>query len=142
MKILGPFIVFALAVLAFWSRSRSTREPYEGLKVGLNELGRGVYTKKAQKKGSVVEVCPLILRDVGGDTSFADYVFGYDEEHESIPLGYCALYNHNQDPNVEADTDANSNTVVMKALRDIAPGEQLFMKYENGYFDERGKTMM
>ena len=77
-----------------------------------------------------------------GDTSFADYVFGYDSEHESIPLGYCALYNHSQDPNVEAETDTNANTVVMKALRDIAPGEQLFMKYEDGYFDERGKVMV
>lgn len=129
-----------LLVAALWAR-RDRREPYEGLEVGTNEFGRGVYTKKAQKKGDVVEACPLILREVGDDTSFSEYVFGYDDERESLPLGWCGLYNHSNTPNVEAETDTNSNTVNMKALRDIAPGEQLFMKYEDGYFEQRGKVM-
>lgn len=140
--VVAAIVVLALALAAIGARALATREAYEGLRVGLSELGRGVYTKKARKKGDVVEVCPLILRKTedGGD-GFDDYVFGYDDEHDSVPLGYCALYNHSETPNVEAETDTNSNVVRMLALRDIRPKEQLFMKYENDYFKQRGKIM-
>ena len=129
-------LLFSLAVFALYPG----KEKYEGLRVGKSKTGRGVFTKKAFAKGKIVEKCPLILRDSSVHDELGTYVFGFDDETDSIPLGYCALYNHSNDPNVEAEMDEEGMVVKMRALKNIKPGDQLLMKYEDGFFDERGEV--
>jgi SET domain-containing protein len=96
---------------------------------------RGLLASQEIKKGSVIETCPTIIykknTPVIEQTVFDHYVFDWDENHEAMALGYGALYNHSETPNVEFDFDTEKKTIIFAALRDIAKGEELMINYDS-----------
>ena len=57
-----------------------------------------------------------------------------DSPITTMVLGYGAMYNHSDDPNIEAWQNLNDNTMSFVALKDIEPGEELCHYYPNWVF--------
>lgn len=55
------------------------------------------------------------------------YVFNWGESSTALALGFGSLYNHSFTPN--ATTLETADELVITALRDIDPGEEIFINY-------------
>ena len=93
--------------------------------------GRGVFAVDTIGAGEEIERCPMLIAD--GEQGAAlergaeGYVFRWGETATALALGYGSLYNHSYDPN--ATTLETSDELVITAVRDIAPGEEIFINY-------------
>lgn len=101
------------------------------------EYGRGIVADRSFEEGEVIMTCPIIRLSRGDwhfvqNTTLASYVFSSENEFSGdcfLALGYGSLLNHDDDPNVDYDTDENKLIITLKALRDIKKNEQLFINY-------------
>lgn len=98
--------------------------------------GRGVFTTEAIPAGTLLEVCPVIVMPPSDlklvhQTFLHDYYFlwGEEQDHCALALGYGSLYNHSEAPSVECVPDYDSETMDYVAMRDIAAGEELTINY-------------
>lgn len=101
-----------------------------------NGKGRGVFARRAFRKGELIEIAPVI--PVGADAVPAGeapdgYLLDWDpdtkgQEHAMV-LGYVMLYNHSDKPNLDLESDMNKMTVTVRAARDIRTGEELCWNY-------------
>lgn len=102
--------------------------------------GRGVFTKDPIAVGSLLERCPMMYLEPG-DTpeggTLMDYVFD-GGEGSWLALGLTSLVNHAEEPNAEVETDEEQQVIRLRAIRDIAAGEELFIHYGESYFVDRG----
>lgn len=102
--------------------------------------GRGVFTKDPIAAGSLLERCPMMYLEPG-DTpeggTLMDYVFD-GGEGSWLALGLTSLVNHAEEPNAEVETDEEQQVIRLRAIRDIAAGEELFIHYGESYFVDRG----
>ena len=104
--------------------------------------GRGVFAARRFDPGETIEVCPVIVlseadaRTLDG-TSLYDYYFGWgkDGKAAAIGLGYGSLYNHSFAPNAVHRKNAADNTITIVAIGSIAPGEEIFIRYDTGSSD-------
>ncbi len=114
---------------------------------GLSEVhGNGVFAAGAISAGDVIEVCPVLLFPKSQlaavrQTMLDDYYFdwGDDDSWYALALGYGSLYNHAYEPNADYGMDFENETIDFYALRDIAPGEEIFVNY-NGAPGNRTKV--
>ena len=69
--------------------------------------GRGVFARRAIKKGEVIEKVPVILipKETVVGNAFGKvldkYVFWWNNKTLAISLGYGSMYNHSFTPNAE-----------------------------------------
>ena len=96
------------------------------------DAGRGVFTLDKVKKGALVERSDVI--ELGVVPSFmSNYHFHdpFDTNTSLIALGTGSLYNHaGNRSNVGYDvTNEVNKKIEFRALRDIQPGEELFIDY-------------
>ena len=102
--------------------------------------GRGVVATKAIVAGEIVErspVLPLALKD-SECPGLNDYSMAWGEANEAcepgteccVGLGYLMLYNHSPAPNITIVRHFEDNEMSMRALRDIAAGEELAYDYD------------
>ncbi|GHE64271.1 SET domain-containing protein-lysine N-methyltransferase [Streptomyces capitiformicae] len=112
-----------------------------GLEIRDTAHGRGVFATCAFRVGDVVERCPVVLVPPA-ELVFVPHVralayswFHWVQPHwekggGAICLGYGALYNSCDEPNLSWDSAADEERVIVfTALRDIEPGEELTYKY-------------
>jgi len=92
--------------------------------------GRGVFAKKAIKKGAIIERVPLLIVtwDEMADSELADYAFVYSPTKVAIALGYGSLYNHSYSPNARYD-DEGKKAKVFSAIANIKAGEEITVNY-------------
>lgn len=93
------------------------------------------------KKGSTIEVVPLLLMsmkefDLIKQTKLYYYFFEYTNNHFAIALGYGSLYNHSYDPNARYLYSYKNKQLIIKAIKDIKKGEEIFFNY-NYYPDDK-----
>lgn len=107
-------------------------------------MGRGVFTSKAIEAGTVVEVSPVVVmgaeeRKLLDQTLLHDYIFEWGEEKDQccMALGYAAVYNHSYTSNCEYEMDYENASISIKAARDIAAGEELFINYNGDWNDAK-----
>lgn len=107
-------------------------------------MGRGVFTSQEIKAGTVVELSPVIVmtgeeRKLLDQTLLHDYIFEWGEEKEQccMALGYAAVYNHCYSSNCEYEMDYHDASISIKAVRDIAAGEELFINYNGDWNDSK-----
>jgi SET domain-containing protein len=99
-------------------------------------MGRGVFAGRAYRKNEVIEVCPVIripshaADSLGGGLEYYAYLWGEAGDELAVALGYGSLYNHSSKPNAKFTTRIKRNEIVFRAVRDIAPGEQIFIDYQ------------
>ena len=58
------------------------------------------------------------------------YFFQWTEKTVAISLGYGSMYNHSYDPNGTFDFNYRGRTMVYKARRPIAKGEEITINYQ------------
>ena len=104
--------------------------------------GRGVFALRRFVASEVIEICPTIPLSESDarkldDTRLYDYYFGWGRNgrQAAIVLGYGSLYNHSSTPNAEHRKNAVDDTMTVTALREIMPGEEIFIRYETGRAD-------
>ena len=116
---------------------------HEALYIASSEgKGRGVFTTEKINEGIVIEIAPVIVmehsdRKLLDQTLLHDYIFEWGENKEqcAMALGWVPVYNHSYNSNCEYEMDFDELTISIKTMRDIEPGEELFINY-NGDWDD------
>ncbi len=97
--------------------------------------GRGVFATADIKKGEVIETIPLILMEKEEfkeikKTKLYYYYFEYSDKNPfAIALGYGSLYNHSYTPNSRYLYDYKNDLLIVKAIKDIKKGDEIFFNY-------------
>jgi len=101
--------------------------------------GRGVFAARRFAPDEIIEVCPVIALSEADarkldDTRVYDYYFGWGEDGKraAIVLGYGSIYNHSLTPNAAHRKNFGNDTMSVIAVREIAVGEEIFIRYETG----------
>jgi SET domain-containing protein len=99
--------------------------------------GRGVFATRDLADGEEVEQCPVIVvpaeeaEDVCA-TALGSYAYGWDDGAIAIALGFGSLYNHSTDPNATYEEGDDGKSLVIRADRPIAAGQEIFIDYTGG----------
>lgn len=108
------------------------------------DKGRGVFTRKKIKPETVIEISPVIVmsnneRKLIDQTLLHDYIFvwGDNEDQCCMALGYIPVYNHSYQSNCEYFMDYDDNTMFIKTVRAIRPGEELTINYNGTWNNEK-----
>src|SRR5687768_436088 len=106
------------------------------------ELGRGVFTSVEITAGTIIETSPVVVmskddRVLLDKTPLHDYIFEWGDRKDQccMALGYIAVYNHSYRSNCEYEMDFDTNTISIKTVRRVLPGEQLFINYNGNWND-------
>lgn len=98
--------------------------------------GRGMFAKIRIKAGKVIETAPLIFikreRDLTDDSIVRRYDLRLEGENSAIMLGYGSIYNHSDYNN--AIWYYQGDLLFVEAVRDINPGEEVFVNYGPTYW--------
>lgn len=107
--------------------------------------GRGVFARRALRKGEVIEISPVITMDKNSVPDNGDPPDGYALEWDletkrqeyCMPLGYVMMYNHSSKPNIALSCDYNKLEIHVVTLRPVKKGEELRWDYNcEVWFDE------
>jgi SET domain-containing protein len=95
--------------------------------------GRGVFAAVPIAAGDIVEECPVLRfpaaqREHIGETLIDEYYFEWDGDG-AIALGLGSLYNHSDTPVAEYIKDTVGDVLVVRALSDIAVGDEITFHY-------------
>ncbi len=107
------------------------------------DKGRGVFTREKIPPRKVIETSSVLVmnemaRPLLDQTALHDYIFnwGVEEGYCCVAWGYISLYNHSYESNCEYFMDYDTQTISIKAVRTIMPGEELTINY-NGDWDDK-----
>jgi SET domain-containing protein len=100
--------------------------------------GRGVVATRPFQAGETIERPPVLVipareAPLIRDTRLAHYYFewGDDCKQAAIALGNGSLYNHSYTPNARYEFREPEECLEFIALRDIGPGEEITINYNN-----------
>ena len=98
--------------------------------------GRGLVATEVIPLRCEIVTCPVIVyddTDAGriSKTRLGDYNFRFGERQNRacIILGVISLCNHADEPNAEIVCNEEALTVTLVAVRAIAPGEEICIRY-------------
>ena len=119
----------------------------EGIYVATTKkMGRGVFTSSAIAEGTLIELSPAIIMSAADrvhldKTLLHDYIFewGKNKDQCAMALGLISVYNHSYKANCNYGMYFKKNANSIIAIRDIMPGEELFINY-NGTWDDEKKV--
>ena len=119
----------------------------EGIYVATTKkMGRGVFTSSAIAEGTLIELSPAIIMSAADrvhldKTLLHDYIFewGKNKDQCAMALGLISVYNHSYTANCNYGMYFKKNAISIIAIRDIMPGEELFINY-NGTWDDEKKV--
>lgn len=95
--------------------------------------GRGVFATANIRRGEVIEASPALMvpvKDINRlESSFLrHYMFQTDDgKHYVVGMGYVAIANHADEPN--AEFDVTTDVVIVRAIKNIAPGKEVTVDY-------------
>jgi uncharacterized protein len=113
------------------------------LYIGISgKRGRGVFTKKAIRANTVIEISPVIAMSKEDrlhldKTLLHDYIFEWGQQKDKccMALGFVPMYNHSYKSNCEYFMDFDDDIISIKTVKDIRKGEELTINY-NGEFND------
>lgn len=133
--------MIALLIILYHIYTKFTYCPnIYSIKIGKSSLGdRGVISTKSFKKDDIIEECPIIYdkADIIRKGILTDYLFNGGDGDDVLALGYCSMYNHSDDNNASWTFDKINKKMTITTLRDIVPGEEIFINYGPAYWDTR-----
>lgn len=111
-----------------------------------NIHNRGIFANEYIKKGDIIEEVPLIsyvsIKDIN-KTILKDYVISMpkqlnkgDTQNCSVMLGFGSIYNHSDTNNAEWKF-INDQKMIVKAIKDIYPNQEIFVNYGKNYWGKR-----
>ena len=105
-------------------------------------MGKGVFTRQKIPANTVLEISPVIVmssedRLLLDKTLLHDYIFewGKSKDQCCMALGLVPIYNHSYKSNCEYFMDYEDDTIMIKTVRAIRKGEELYINY-NGDWDD------
>ena len=108
------------------------------------KMGVGVFTAEEIAPKTVIEISPVIVmghedRKLLDQTLLHDYIFewGGDKNQCCVALGYISVYNHAYFANCEYEMDYENEIIIIKTMRTIASGEELFINYNGNWNDQK-----
>jgi len=103
---------------------------------GKEKGGRGVYTTKNIKAGTVIEISPVLVftrteRKVIEETKLHHYIFewGKSTKLAALGMGYVSMYNHDYNANCDYDMDYENELITITVVKDVKKGAELFINY-------------
>lgn len=106
--------------------------------------GRGVFTDTFIPADTIVEVAPVIVMPAKDrvhldKTLLHDYIFEWGERKDqcAMALGMIPIYNHSYTSNCEYFMDYTEETIMLKTVKSILPGEELTINYNGDADDEK-----
>ncbi len=92
-----------------------------------------MFATKAFACGELIEVCPVIVipadqRPDIDKTALYSYYYGWGDD-AALAQGLGSFYNHSYMPNAVYDKDITNSNVVIRAIQDIAAGEEITVNY-------------
>lgn len=111
--------------------------------------GRGVFARELIREGELIEACPIVTMHDEHDrhrlrkTGLVNYYFlwGAKRNLTAICLGWGSIYNHSFSPNARYEKHIEDERMDFYALRDIQPGEEIFVNYNGVPTDTRRLTI-
>lgn len=102
--------------------------------------GNGVFARSVLRKGSQIEVCPVIFMPIKEFeqikiTKLFYYFYEYSNKEFAIVLGYGSVYNHSYTPNAQYKFNYLRRVMEVKAIKPIQKDEEIFINY-NYYHDD------
>lgn len=101
--------------------------------------GRGIFTATAIPKGSLIEICPVVVLPPEELALFQHsklyehfFLWGEEQDRPALGLGFASLYNHSERPNTEFLFSYLDQTIEYYALRPIQAGEEITVDYHAG----------
>jgi SET domain-containing protein len=99
--------------------------------------GLGVFACTRIAEDEVVECCPVLVldaddADVVSAGSLSGHVYDWGDGQAAIALGCGSLYNHDADPSAEYEIGDDAASLVVRARRAIAEGEEITIDYTGG----------
>ena len=98
--------------------------------------GRGLVAIEAIAQGTAIVTCPVVVYDDAdagriSKTRLGEYNFRFGERQNRscIVLGVISLCNHAEDPNAEIVCHEAEQSVTLVAIREIAEGEEICIRY-------------
>jgi SET domain-containing protein len=98
--------------------------------------GRGVFTAEDLPADALLEICPAIILppeelSTIHQTHLHDYYFlwGEEQDHCAIALGFGSLYNHSYAPNARYLIDYEKQSIDFYSLVPIAAGSEILVNY-------------
>jgi len=111
------------------------------------QFGHGVFATQYIPADTTLEECHhLRIREEDCSGIMNDYVYNLlpecdDSEEESeycsLPLGWGCIFNHADDHNTEYWHDTERDLIVFHTIKDVSPGEQLFINYGKDWWETR-----
>lgn len=114
--------------------------------------GRGVFAIEDISPGDIVERAPLVVMgfrmNYHKDPAIWDYMFTNTcpcEDckkhggHFLMVLGYCQMYNHQDDNIAEIRFDLKNQIADIVAIKQIKKGDEVFINYGPNYFKNKNK---
>ena len=105
--------------------------------------GRGMFTNELILADTIIEIAPVIVMSAADrilldKTLLHDYIFewGTDKTQCCMALGFVPIYNHSYNSNCEYFMDYSTNTIMLKTVKKIEAGEEVFINY-NGDFNDK-----
>ncbi len=106
--------------------------------------GKGVFTNEAIEAGTLIEIAPvLVLPEKDKEAIDGSHLYNYyflwgdEQQHYAIALGYGSIYNHSYEPNCQYETYYEDETIHFITIRSVAVGEELCINYN---WDVNDKT--
>jgi uncharacterized protein len=106
-------------------------------------MGRGIFTRERIPAGTIVELSPVIVMNPEDrlhldKTKLHDYIFewGKNKDKCCMALGLVPIYNHSYQSNCEYFMDYEEDTIMVKTVRVIEHGEELYINYNGDWDDE------
>lgn len=105
-----------------------------------------MFCHEAITADTIIEVSAVIVmpgkdREHLDRTLLHDYIFEWTPEGEEkmccMALGNIPIYNHSYSSNCEYFMDYEAQTMMIKAVRDIAAGEEITINYNGDWNDEK-----
>lgn len=121
-------------------RRTASVKVWDKIGVGYSKIDeRGVFCVDYIKSGECFEEAPVIILSPNEvkETSLMDYVFKLNSSEYALALGYGSIYNHRNQPMADWKIDETRKTISFFALRDVEPGEEIFISYGKSYWKSR-----
>lgn len=118
---------------------------YPGIFTALTEdMGYGVFTSDDIDADTVIEISPVIVmsgeeRKLLDKTRLHDYIFewGANKDQCCMAMGYVPIYNHSYKSNCEYEMDFENDRIIIRTVRFIKAGEELFINYNGDWNDAK-----
>lgn len=104
--------------------------------------GRGVFTNSDLYPMTTIEISSVLVlsaaeRTEVEKTALYNYIFewGANNEQCCVAWGYISMYNHSYTANCEYYMDFEHNSIMVRTVRAVLPGEELTINYNGDWND-------